>query len=214
MSRIPTVAASLMVVATACAGQSPRQPAPTRIEHPLAVFAGRPLVVLPARFLREGDSLGWAAAIPSQREYLASLDAEIGFAFKERDLGSNWVLADAMARAARRNTPFAPDPHALAAERLRPPIRRRIEQLPEPLASQLRSLVALNDARYVLYPLEIRFEKAADGGGRAVLFAMVLDARLSTVMWMGEVASDPVTSFSPALAAGVAARLADLIAAP
>jgi hypothetical protein len=218
VSRSQPVLAALLLAGSACAGQSQQQqeqqPTPTRIDHPLAVFAGRPMVVLPTRFVRDGDPMGWAAAIPSAREFLASVDAEIGFALKERDLGSNWIMPEALVRSARRNAAFVADPHTLAAERLRPPIRRKIEQLPEPLASQLRSLVALNDARYVLYPLEVRFEPADEGKGRAVLNVLVLDARLSTVMWMGDVASDPVESFSPGLAAGVANRLADLIAAP
>ena len=84
----------------------------------------------------------------------------------------------------------------------------------EPLAGQLRSLVALNDARYVLVPAELRFERAAQSAGaaRAVLRVTVVDARMSRVRWAGDVASDTVSAFSPALAAGVAARLADLVA--
>jgi hypothetical protein len=139
-------------------------------------------------------------------------------------------------RSVRRNPGFAVDPHDLSADWLRPPLEKPPEQLPEPFASQLRSLVALQEgAQYVLYPVEVRFEPVdveaqssspsasgsagADGGatgsrteGRAVLRIALLDARRSKVVWMADVVSDPYPSFSPALAASVAEHLADLIA--
>ena len=87
------------------------------------------------------------------------------------------------------------------------------ELLAEPLATQLRALVALHDARYALLPVEIRFEKAG-GSGRAVLHIVMLDPRLSRIVFRGDVLGDTAATFSPALAASVAGHLADLVAAP
>ncbi|HEY9448775.1 MAG TPA: hypothetical protein VIQ60_03445, partial [Gemmatimonadaceae bacterium] len=115
---------------------------------------------------------------------------------------------------------------------LRPPLEKPPEQLPEPFASQVRSLVALQEgAQYVLYPVEVRFESVGTDGtqpsggpsdakgsagartqGRAVLRIALIDARRQKVVWMADVVSDPYPSFSPALAASVAEHLADLIA--
>jgi hypothetical protein len=89
------------------------------------------------------------------------------------------------------------------------------EQLPEPLASQLRTLVALHEgAQYVLFPVEVRFQPAGGGAGQALLRIALLDTRRSHIVFMGDVRSDPSPAFSPAVAASLAGHLADLIAAP
>jgi hypothetical protein len=99
---------------------------------------------------------------------------------------------------------------------LRPRGQRR--QLPaplgEPLATQLRAVVALNDARYAILPVEVRFERAGEGAGRAVLHVALIDARRSEVVWLTDVASDAAATLSPALAASLGAHFADLVAAP
>jgi hypothetical protein len=198
----------------ACSSPKKPQPQTELPSRPLAGLAGQHVVVLPTHYLRPADSLGWAGAIPRQREYLRSLDDEIAFALGERGFRTNWIFPEELARAAKRNAGYAADPYALAAEGLRPPGQRNQSlMLRDPLASQVRSLVALNDSRYVLFPVELRFEKAG-GMGRAVLRLALIDARLSQLRWVGDVASDPSASFSPALAASLAGHLADLIAAP
>jgi hypothetical protein len=45
-----------------------------------------------------------------------------------------------------------------------------------------------------------------------VLRVVLLDARTSTVRWIGEFASDPVPAFGPAITATIAARLAAAVA--
>lgn len=202
-----------MAMLAAC---SARQEAERSLEplpaQPLAAYTARPLLVLPVRYLRPADSLGWAAQIPESRAYLQTLDSEIAFAVGERGVKELWVFPDELARSVRRNANYAPDPYTLAAQSLRPPMRRLPELLTDPLAAQLRSLVALHDARYGLIPVEIRFERASAGNaGRAVLHLVLVDARLAKPIWMGEVVSDTMSSFSPALAASIAERLADLV---
>ena len=76
----------------------------------------------------------------------------------------------------------------------------------------MRTLVALHDdVRYVLAPVELRLEQAGTGG-RGVLRVVLLDARLSKVMWIGEFSSDTLTAFGPAVTAGIAAKLASAVA--
>jgi hypothetical protein len=89
------------------------------------------------------------------------------------------------------------------------------ERYGEPLSSQIRTMIALHDdARYVLLPIELRFER--DGGGtagRGILRTALVDARTTEARWVGDVKGD--TSSVPAAAlARVAARLADLFVAP
>jgi hypothetical protein len=162
------------------------------------------------------DSLGWAAKITDRRAFLDDVDAEIAFALRDRDhIGKTWVFPPQLAAAAKRNAPYAPDVYDLAAEWLRPPMKRPPDILPEPLASQLRTLVALEDeSRYVLFPIEVRFLPAGKGQESAVIRFVLFDARASRIAWIADVASDPAPKFSRALAASAAQHLADLVSAP
>jgi hypothetical protein len=185
------------------------------VRRPLSSLAARRVLLLPTHFVRPGDSLGFAAQITDTRAYLGEVDAEIAFALGNRGLKQQWVFPDGLEAAARRNPTYAPNVHTLAAQWLRPPLRRPPEQLPEPFASQVRTLVALeDDSQYLLFPVEIRFEPAGTGAERAVLNVVLLDARRSKIVWMGDVMGDATTHFTPALAASAAEHLADLIAAP
>lgn len=193
---------------TPAEGAAPPPPA-----HPLEGLAGQRIVVPPVQYLRGIDSLGWAAQIRDPRAWLRSLDDEITFALGERGLRQQWALPHEVERTARRNAAYVADPHELAAEYLRAPNLKLDAQLRDPLASQLRSLVALEDARFVLLPLEVRFEKVGSEGA-AVLRLALIDARAARVDWMGDVPGDTSATLSPAVPASLASHLADLIAAP
>ncbi len=184
------------------------QPAATT--RPLEMLAGQSVLVLPTQYLSFGDSLGWRSAVLRRAEYLAGLDDEIGFALGERGLSRKWTFANAISRVAHNNATMVADPHALSAESLREPVALE-ETLKEPLGSQIRSLLALENGRFVLLPVELRTE-SANGTGVAVLKLMLVDARLAKVKWIGEVRSERLGKFSPAIAASIASRLADLIA--
>ena len=109
------------------------------------MFAAREVIVLPTQYLRPADSLGWAEQAGQPREYLARVDDEIAFALGERGLRTAWVFAEELARSAKRNATYVPDPYSLAAEWLRPPVRRPPELAGEPLGTQVRALVARPD---------------------------------------------------------------------
>ncbi len=208
-----TSAVALIALSTSVRAQGAAVPPQAR---PLAPFAGRHVIVLPTQFLRAGDSLGWAAQAGEPRDYLATMDAEIAFALGQRGLDRAWVFPDRVAASAKRNAPYAPDPYAISAGWLRAPgPKKNPEQLFEPLASQLRSVAAFQeDVRYVLLPVEIRFEPIGNGIGHALLRAVLVDTRLNRLVWEADVMSDPEPKFSPALAASLAGHLADLIAEP
>lgn len=206
-------AALVAMAACAHAPQPPADKVAPLPATPLSAFAAQHVVVTPTQYLRPADSLGWSARIANPAAYLSDVDAELAFAFEQRGLKGMWVLPDALVRSVKSNPTYASDPHALAAQWLRPPVRRLPDQVPNPLADQLRTLVALNDARYVLIPVEVRFVKTGDQG-RAVLHLVIIDARLAAIVWMGDVVSEPAATFSPALAASVASRTSDLFVAP
>jgi hypothetical protein len=65
-----------------------------------------------------------------------------------------------------------------------------------------------------MLPVELRFEKDKSGQGIAILRLAVLDGRLGEVRYVSEVRSDPSPTFSRALLASVASKIADLVTAP
>ena len=207
------VIGALAVVTTACRGSSQPAAAPQVAEHALAGLAAQHIIVLPTYAARVMPDLAWNAAVARPGQLQRTLDADILAALEERGLQKTWILPPQLVQSYRRNSTYAADPYTLAEEPLRSPSLAVNARLPEPLASQIRTLVALHDeARLVLAPVELRVESAGEGTGRGVLRLVLLDARASNVVWIGQVSSDAAAVFGPAITASVAARLASAVA--
>jgi hypothetical protein len=184
--------------------------------RPLAGIAAQRVVVAPALLVREGDPAGWAARIPRLREFLRILDDEIAAALADRGLGQAWVFPDQLWRGHSRNPSLGVDPYRLATQPLRGARLAPGDWIAEPLASQLRTLVAVHDARLVLVPVEVWFDIDRGGtSGRTALRLALIDARLAQVRWSGEVKAGRVsTDADRAQLADVAGRVANLVVAP
>lgn len=194
--------------------QSAEAPVPEPPARPLASLVAQQVIVAPAHSLRETDALGWAAQIPRSREYLRALDDTLAAELRARGLGTSWVFPPALVRAAKANPSYAVDPYVLAADPLREPGFDASERLTGPIVSQLRTMVALQEnARFVLLPVELRFERAKDdpAKGVAVLKTALVDGRLGEVRWMSDVRSEPSPTLSPVVLSSLANKLADLI---
>lgn len=179
----------------------------------LAGMASQPVIVLPAYRLTVAPQLGWTAAVGSPLEAARSLDAEIRSALQERGVRA-WIFSDGLEQDYKRNPTYAADPYMLAEEPLRNAALRDGDRLPEPLASQIRTMIAFRDnARTVLAPVDLRIEPVA-GGGQGTLRLVLMDARTSEVRWIGSVRSDVMPGYGPAFMASLAAHVADLVAAP
>ena len=181
---------------------------------PLAALATQAVALTPAQYVRSGDSTGWATRIGPVPAFLRSLDSAIATELMSRGTARTWVTAEALGRSARRNPAFTSDPYALSAESLRHGVRRANARLGEPLASQMRSLVALTEARHALIPVEVRFEPAGNGVARVSLRLVLVDARLAEVQWAGDVTMDDALPSVPDIVSTLADRVADLIAIP
>lgn len=204
--------AAIVLVIAGCGGPS-SDTAPAPASAPLASLAGQRVILLPAPGLDFASDSAPPGTPPLDRAAtLAALDSAIERALLARARTVTWVTVDQVARTSRRNATMAPDPYALSSESLRRPSVRIQSSLVEPLASQIRSLTALNDARLVLYPLDLRIERSG-GTRRASLRVALVDARLSQVMWIGDVRGEIADASLGPLLANVASRLADLFAA-
>ena len=205
MSRLRSVLVSLSALTLSCGGGPKTAPEPEA--HALSGLAAQHVAVLP-------PGLAWSSAMGRPADVKTALDADIVAALDERGIRKAWLLPADLALSYKRNTTYAADPYGLAEEPLRSPSLTIETRLPEPLASQIRTLVALpDDVRFGLAPVEMRIEPTAAGMGRGVLRVVLLDARLSNVKWIGEIPSEAVSAFGPAISASVAAKLADVIAA-
>jgi hypothetical protein len=98
------------------------------------------LIVLPTQ--RATDAIAWGAKAGEPRVVFALFDSSLESAVREKGVTS-WVMASDLARTARRNPMYATNPADIrAGDAVRFLDRQRDENIPEPVASQLRSLCA------------------------------------------------------------------------
>ena len=205
--------AAFVALCVGCASKPPETGASPTVMRPLERMAGQQLIVLPVQYLASTDTLGWQQQIPNRAAFLAALDDQIEAVMAARGLGKAWVFGREVERASKLNSILMTDARSLSAEWLRGRV------LPEttvrdPLAQQVRGLVGLKGSRYALLPVELRLENRPGGTGVAILRVVMIDSRMAQIRWVGEVVSDPMRTFSPALSANVATHFADLVLAP
>lgn len=196
----------------ACHHAAPAAGAPNPPSQSLAGVAGQPLLVTPVQSLRIAPELGWTG-LPKAADILAAVDRALTDTLHDRVRNQAWVFADALVASSKNNPTYATDPHALSIQMLRSPKLQVAERLTEPLATQLRTMLALHDGRLVLIPIELRFDRTPAGAARPVLHLVMVDPRLSDVRWVADVAGADLSSFSPSFTAALAANLADLFVA-
>jgi hypothetical protein len=207
------IACALTATTLACASSpaSSGNSGATQVAPPLAAMAARPVLVLPVQYVAFSDSLGWRRQGLVADRILATLDDSIAVALGDRGLAS-WTFAPAITASARRNAGMTADPHALAAEGLRRLVKAGDDPLSEPLASQIRSLVALREGRYAILPVILRLENLG-AGARASLLLYLIDSRTARIAWSGEIAGTATRSLTPAIAGEIAERFADMVLA-
>jgi hypothetical protein len=202
------ISATLMAAA-ACGGSKPESTTPGPETMPLSAIVAQNIIVAPFQALRLPAEVGWPA-MPAPRPTLAKLDSVIADTLRARVANQGWIYADGVIKAAANNPTYATDPRALAVNPLRSPALKLGDRLPEPLASQLRTLIAFHDARLVLLPLDLTFDPVAGGLGRPTVHLVLVDPRSSVVRWIGKLTGPDSPSFNSSISAFIASRLADL----
>jgi hypothetical protein len=190
---------------------------------------GTTVVLVPVQSTLPLDDGSWPGMARTEEDALRAMDAELEFAFGERRSAEDWVLPSELRRTMERNPSLDIKPDRIAYSPLLVPIPDR-KYIPEPLHTELRTLAALYDTRYVVVPLRLTVEtesvddarsgsEVAYGGGdavapaqRAYLLAAMIDIRRSEVLWLGEFNGDPGTSDSGALLATLANNVAEQLA--
>jgi hypothetical protein len=210
--------AAVLAVAVACSRAPETGSQPAQSAQPaLGAYGAQRIVVVPLGAVRAPDSLGWVAKLGGVRAAARRLDTSLVETLDARGLAARWVLPAELRRAYERNRAYATDPYQLVWDPVRNPRFKTGERYGEPLSSQLRTMIALHgDARYVLLPIELRFEANPAGGtaaGLAVLRVALVDARATDGRWVGEVKGDATRDHLAAITS-VATKLVNLFAAP
>lgn len=183
---------------------------------------GRQMLVLPAQFLSVTNAGGGWDIVPAGASLLPILDEEITDAFRKRGVKSNWTFGREIAEASLRNGGITGNPRELAAQGIRR-VKPGDTPLPEPLASEIRGIVALTNARYVVLPLEVNVDTRG-GERKGSVRLLLIDSRTARVTWSEDVIAttsrDPQVvsdALSPygfrQLSRDIAAKFADMVVA-
>ena len=184
-------------VASGCASSGPKQPeqVTTAAESPLNGMIGRQVLVLPTQLLSTALPGGSWEVRPDEASLLKLLDQEITDALRKRGIRGNWTFAEDIVASAVRNGGLAGNPNGLPVAGIRR-VKAGDTPLPEPLASNIRTLVSLTSARYVVMPLEAKVDMTG-GQRRGSLRVLLIDARTARVLWAADV--DGQSSRDPAV---------------
>ena len=174
-----------LVVLLAVPLQAQSKPAPLPPVRPLATtaLAGQTIAVLPLTLVvadpaLESDSL--YARYKDRRTALLRADSLVGEGFQARSPEVNWVLPPKLRKIARRAAGVVDDPDQMGQAILRSP---NLTNVPDPLRSSIRSLVALAGGRMVLVPAALGFGPEPKGQIRADLSLVLADSRNGKVLW-------------------------------
>jgi hypothetical protein len=198
-------------VAAGCGGAKPEPGTPTPELHPLGGIVGQPMLVTPVQSVRFAPELAWTG-LPRNAEVSGPLDSALAATLRVRVANPQWVYADGLAKSFANNPTYATDPRMLSVNALRGRLKVD-DRLPEPLASQLRTMIALHEGRLVLIPVELHFDRTTEGAGRPVVRLVLVDPRLSVIRWFGDVTGTDTPAFTSLYLTSIADRVADLFVA-
>lgn len=175
-------------------------PAPALL---LAPLAGQPIAVMPVSFVVSDDVT--PAGLPATRlAQFAWADSIVAEELQARGPEATWILPAELRRIARRAPGMVVDPDRMGQAVMR---YENLKRVPDPLLSNLRSLVAMTGGRLVFVPAALRFTPAAEGVSLELTLVLA-DARSGAIMWRSTPVATAATA-GAALAATIARILPD-----
>ncbi len=182
-----TTLALLLALAPPLAAQVPVAPVPTE------ALAGQNVALIPITLVVADPELQSDTVYAGYRDRRTTLlwaDSLIGEAFTGRAPEVRWVLPPALRKSARRAPGLVGDPDQMGQAILRAPNLRNV---PDPLRSSLRNLMALVGGRVVMVPAAIGFARDSVAGVHADLSLVIADTRSGKVLWRSQVAGTGAT---------------------
>src|SRR5215207_9335802 len=160
----PTFAVILALLSFSCAAGA-QQPAPSvpppsassAATVPTEALAGQNVAVMPITLVAADPALQSDTIYAPYRDRRSALlwaDSLIGDAFSGRAPEVRWVLPAELRKVARRSPGIVGDPDQMGQAALRSP---KLREIPDPLRSSLRNLMAVVGGRVVMVPASIGF---------------------------------------------------------
>jgi hypothetical protein len=153
---------------------------PVALPLPAPVLAGRSVALFPVTLIATDRRLGWDEAIGGRDVARQRADSVIAEFLLERAPEADWVLPEALRRAARQAPGVLTDPDKMGTSVLR---AENLEKIPDPLRAQMRNLVGVAADRYALVPAAIAFQQTPEGRGSAEINLVLTDVRFGIVTW-------------------------------
>jgi hypothetical protein len=205
---VKRISIAVLASALVVGGARAQQPLPT---VPTERLTGQQVSVMPLTLVAADSSLQSDTLYAPYRDRRATLtwaDSLIGEAFTGRAPEVKWVLPPTLRKLARRSPGIVGDPDQMGQAALRSP---KLRDIPDPLRSSLRNLMAVAGGRVAMVPAALAFARESDGRIRADLSLVAADTRSGKVIWRA-LASGLGAAPGPALEAALAGVLpVDLI---
>ncbi len=184
--RIGRLSLVLFAAGLACGGgHEPEETTPKEkkpepiIALATAPMAGQTVAVIPLTILIGDEALMEQPPFNDHVRAVAWADSIIEQTLLARAPEPKWVFPPDLRRIAHRAVGVAPDPDHMGQGIMR---AHDLEDVPDPLRSSLRSLLAVAGGRYAFIPAAIAF--TPDSVGQRVDASLVLaDVRLGKVLW-------------------------------
>ena len=180
MRRLSLAATFTLVVVFArplTAQQQPTLPVPTE------GLAGQEVAVLPLTLVATDPAFLTDTAFSRYRDRRTTLswaDSVIGEALVGRAPEVRWVLPPELRKVARRSPGIVNDPDQMGQALLRSP---KLKNVPDPLRSSLRNLMAVVGGRVAMVPAALGFSPDSTRRVRAELSLVAADTRTGKVLW-------------------------------
>jgi hypothetical protein len=177
--------ALLLLLALACGGGHHEPESATPKEDPIIPLAttglaGQPISVIPLTIIIADDSIMETAPFNDRVKSLLWADSIIGNVLLARAPEPKWILPPELRRMAHKAVGLAPDPDHMGQGVMRSP---DLGDIPDPLRSSLRTLVALSGGRHAFIPAAVGFSSDSSGEYRADLSLVLTDVRIGNVLW-------------------------------
>jgi hypothetical protein len=186
---IPSIITALLSFSCAAGAQQPvpttppPPAAPPVLPVPTEALVGQKVALMPITLVAPDPALQSDTIYAPYRDRRTALqwaDSLIGDAFTGRAPEVHWVLPAELRKVARRSPGIVGDPDQMGQASLRSP---KMREIPDPLRSSLRNLMAVVGGRAVMVPASIGFGRQADGRIRADVTLVVGDTRNGKVLW-------------------------------
>jgi hypothetical protein len=177
LSIVATLALVVVFARPLTAQQVPTLPVPSE------ALAGQEVAVMPLTLVATDPAFIADTAFSRYRDRRTTLswaDSVIGEALVGRAPEVRWVLPPELRKVARRSPGIVNDPDQMGQALLRSP---KLRNVPDPLRSSLRNLMAVVGGRVAMVPAALGFSPDSTRRVRAELSLVAADTRTGKVLW-------------------------------